>query len=128
VKLNLLKGAYPLAGEKTVCNFTTVSHWKYLEECKAVDETSIQNLNSILSIPNHLLGHWLMGSFTGMVPTNKVSEGSKGILNSAGNRGTKHGLIETSIYVGFTVILIGRAVAQAEYNDTAIWYGSGCIK
>nr|KUM51407.1 hypothetical protein ABT39_MTgene1255 [Picea glauca]QHR87456.1 hypothetical protein Q903MT_gene1466 [Picea sitchensis] len=69
-----------------------------------------------------------MGSFTGTVPSNKVSEGSKGILNSAGNRGTKYGPIETNIYVGFTVRLMGRAVAQAEYNDTAIRYGSGCIK
>ena len=63
-------------------------------------------------------GHCMVGSLTGVVASKSVTEASKGLLNTVGNR-----VWSAIVQAGLTARLTGRAGAKAGYSDPVVLYG-----
>ena len=74
----------------------------------------------IFSVPNHAasVGHCVVGSLTGVVASESVSEAFKGMLSTVGNR-TWSAIVQACL----TVRPTGRAGAKAGYSDPVVLYG-----
>ena len=74
----------------------------------------------IFLMPNQAasLGHCVVGSLTGVVASESVSEAFKGMLSTVGNR-TWSAIVQACL----TVRPTGRAGAKAGYSDPVVLHG-----
>ena len=74
----------------------------------------------IFLMPNHAqsVGHCVVGSLTGVVASESVSEAFKGMLSTVGNR-TWSAIVQACL----TVRPTGRAGAKAGYSDPVVLHG-----
>ena len=70
------------------------------------------------SLTLRLRGQWLVGSLTGVVASEKVTEASKGPLRLVGNQ-----LGSAIAEAGLTVRRTGRSGAKAGYSDPVVPHG-----